>query len=365
LNRFYRDRLMEAYMPGKDSIYRNTRESSPADTLSLSDLWPRDRNSNRNDTRPSRRGPPGPYPLINTNVVLVNDADPKLVLRGGDNFVLAPYLCGSKATGWSKTKKAFPQLSLATAMAASAAAVNPFAGYVGTGPTRNRIVSVVLALLNLRLGVWVRNPAKHFRLLDKLHLLRYPNHIVPGLWYAVTRRGHRHNNFFLELTDGGHFDNLALYELVRRKCKVILVCDGEMDRKTSYAALVSVQRRIKDDFKAHIEFYPDQGPELLVENKQMNYPADAFMSKETSFVAKIVYEDESIGQIIYVKARMIEELSFEVKAYKGAHMEFPHESTSDQFFDPEQFDAHCELGYRACMRADSSIEAVLGNSSTH
>jgi hypothetical protein len=97
----------------------------------------------------------------------------------------------------------------------------------------------------------------------------------------------------------------------------------------------------------------------------MDYPSDAFMAKQTSFNAKIVYEDGSIGQVIYIKARMIEELSFEVKAYKGAHMDFPHEATSDQFFDPEQFDAHCELGYRACMRADSSIEAALQNSGTH
>jgi hypothetical protein len=156
----------------------------------------------------------------------------------------------------------------------------PFTGYVGAGPTRNRIVSIVLALLNLRLGVWVRNPIKRGP-------LRLPNHIVPGLWYAVLRRGHRHNNLFLELTDGGHFDNLALYELVRRKCKIILVCDGEMDRKTSYAALVSVQRRIKDDFNAHIEFAPNQGPELLVENKPMDYPSDALMANQTFFLATI------------------------------------------------------------------------------
>lgn len=349
LNRFYRDRLMEAYMPCKNSIYRNTREYSPADTLCLSNLWPPSAAPNGKNPKSPRWVPPGPYPLINTNVVLVNDANPKLRLRGGDNFLLAPYFCGSEATGWSKTKKAFPQISLATAMAASAAAVNPFTGYVGTGPTRNRLVSIVLALLNLRLGVWVRNPVKRC-------LLRQPNHIVPGLLYAITRGGHRHHKSFLELTDGGHFDNLGLYELVRRKCKVILVCDGEMDRKTSYAALVSVQRRIKDDFDAQISFHPHQGPELLVENISMDYPSDAFMANQTFFVATIAYSDGSNGKIIYIKARMIKDLSFEVKAYKGAHMDFPHEATTDQFFDPEQFDAHSELGYRACSCADADIE---------
>ena len=91
----------------------------------------------------------------------------------------------------------------------------------------------------------------------------------------------------------------------------------------------------------------------------MDYPSDAYMARQTFFVATIAYGDGSTGKIVYIKARMINELSFEVKAYKGAHMDFPHEATSDQFFDPEQFDAHCELGYRACICADSAIESEL------
>jgi hypothetical protein len=345
LNRFYRDRLMEAFMPDKDSKNIDKRQASGADTLLLSELWPQD------------WVPPGPYPLINTNVVLVNDGKPKYRLRGGDNFVLTPYFCGSEATGWSRTKEAFPNISLATCMAASAAAVNPFSGYVGTGPTRNRIVSIVMALLNLRLGVWVRNPAKRLRYIT----YRQPDHIVPGALYAFPGRGHCSNSHFLELTDGGHFDNLGLYELVRRKCKVILVCDGEMDKKTSYAALVSIQRRIKDDFGAHIVFHPHEGPELLIESTLMDYPSGALMANQTFFVADIVYNDKhnNRGKIIYIKARMIEQLSFEVRAYKGAHMDFPHESTEDQFFDPEQFDAHFELGYQACLCADSTMKSIL------
>jgi hypothetical protein len=83
------------------------------------------------------------------------------------------------------------------------------------------------------------------------------------------------------------------------------------------------------------------------------------MAKQTFFVARIVYKDGSDGKIIYIKARMIKELSFEVKAYKGAHMDFPHETTGNQFFQPEQFDAHLELGYRAGTCADDSIKSVL------
>lgn len=342
LGRFYRDRLMEAYMPDPKAD-SSTRATSPADGLYLWKLW-------------DGVSPAGPYPLINSNVVMVNERTKKYRLRGGDSFVLSPNFCGSEVTGWGRTKDALPYFSLATAMSVSAAAVNPFTGYVGTGPTRDRLVSIVLALLNLRLGYWVRNPVQRcFR-----DWPRTPNHIFPGLYYTVVPGGgHQRNKYFVELTDGGHFDNLGIYELVRRKCKVILVCDGEMDRKTSYAALVSVQRRIKDDFGARIIFDPEAGPERLVEDEKMDYPSDAFMADETHFVATIQYADKSQGRIIYVKARMINALSFEVKAYKGAHPDFPHEDTVDQFFDPEQFDAHCELGYRACMSADPDIGKVL------
>jgi hypothetical protein len=425
LNRLYRDRLMEAYMPNKcnDTEIINTN-TSPADSLYLHDFWKwqplcirlddqrmkalgvtednvREALAGENLTPaqghpitvnspqtpfsdPKRLGelevlsprgasvqlaeianiepphsPPGPYPLINTNVVLVNDKkDSKYQLRGGDNYVLSPFFCGSKATDWAETKTNFAHVSLPTAMAASGAAINPFTGYLGTGATRTWLVSVVLALLNLRLGFWIWNPSRA-KLLKWWP--RVPNHILPGFCYGVFRKGHTHKSWYLELTDGGHFDNLGIYELVRRKCRVILVLDGEMDKETSYAALVSVQRRIKDDFKAEIVFDRDQSPELLVEDKEMDYPSGALRAEQTYFVATIIYDDKSRGTIIYVKARMIKELSFEVKAYKGAHPDFPHESTTDQFFDPEQFDAHCELGYQACACGYGAIEEALAD----
>jgi hypothetical protein len=48
---------------------------------------------------------------------------------------------------------------------------------------------------------------------------------MTGIYAGFSK--HRRDSKFLELTDGGHFENLGLYELVRRKLEVILIIDGE------------------------------------------------------------------------------------------------------------------------------------------
>ena len=115
----------------------------------------------------------GPYHLVNTNVVLVGTDDKGWRVRGGDSFVLSPLSCGGKATGWVSTSEYMLRdpLTLPTAVAISGAAVNPNTGSGGVGLTRQRGLSLLMALLNIRLGFWVPRPntgcrqrvANHFR----------------------------------------------------------------------------------------------------------------------------------------------------------------------------------------------------------
>ena len=347
LNRYYRDRLMEAYMPRASGIDEGEITRTPvAERLGMSEVW--------------KSPKTGPYPLINTNVVLVNDDDRKCRVRGGDSYLLSPFYCGSTATGWyPSSDEASKAITLASAMAASGAAANPNAGYVGTGPTRGRLLSTVMTLLNVRLGYWIANPVnKAYQGMIK------PNHFIPGAFYALFKDGFKRDSDFLELTDGGHFDNLGVYELARRKCRLIVVVDGEADKETSYSALVSVQRRIEEDFGGTIILTKGKGPELLVPRLDMAYPSNAKMAKQPYFVATVRYNDGTEGAIIYMKATMIDELSFKVKGYKGAHPDFPHEATADQFFEPEQFEAYREAGYRTAMRMTGdlpTLERALGD----
>ena len=88
LGRFYRDRLMETFMPGYDAALACRTGAAPpaADEMKL-----------------QQSSYSAPYHIINTNVVLVNAKDRRRHIRGGDNCILTPEWCGSNATGWCRT----------------------------------------------------------------------------------------------------------------------------------------------------------------------------------------------------------------------------------------------------------------------
>ncbi|MDH5411122.1 MAG: patatin-like phospholipase family protein, partial [Alphaproteobacteria bacterium] len=331
IHRFYRDRLMEAYLPEYDKAMQGqTGVSVLANSATLESL----------QTKDFARSP---CHIINANLVLVNSKDPRRRTRGGDNFILTAFYCGSSATGWLPAKSFLGgRLTLATAMAISGAAANPNTGSDGVGVTRNRAVSLLMALLNIRLGYWLPNWRRICRKLP-------PNHFVPGLGQIA--RGHREDACYIELSDGGHFENLALYELIRRQLKLIILCDGAADPKFGFADLNSLRRRIAADFGARITFEPGQEPENLIPERlkrhapnDAGYAVDADMAKTGHLQGRIDYADGSSGALVYIKTTMVKTVSFGVKAYKGAHHDFPDETTADQFFDEEQFDAYRELG---------------------
>jgi predicted acylesterase/phospholipase RssA len=345
---FYRDRLMEAFLPDIERVKNDAPGSAKrAERFPLSGAW-------------NAQDPKGPYPIINTNVVLVNSGTLKYRLRGGDSFALTPLYCGSNATGWTSTKTfAGGTLTLATAMAISGAAANPNTGVGGKGLTRNRFVSAVMTLLNLRLGFWVRRPSRSWVVASR------PNHFHPGLTFSIPGYGYKEGRNFLELSDGGHFENLGIYELVRRGCRLIIVCDGGQDIRASYSDFVSAIRRIEQDFGAEIEFNQYGGPERMIARPVSNeYPKDAEYADHGFLWATIKYHRQAIrggpteGVIIYLKTAMIKELGIKAKGYKGAEPDFPDQSTSDQFFDEEQFEAYREVGYRIAdtMLRDKALD---------
>lgn len=332
---FYRDRLMEAFLPDVERVEDNSSGSARrAERFMFSEAWRRD-------------APSGPYPIVNTNVILVNSSVPQYRSRGGDSFALTPMYCGSGATGWIKTVKfCAGTLTLPTAMAISGAAANPNTGVGGKGLTRNRFVSAVMTLFNLRLGLWVRRPT------DQKIRVDLPNHFHPSLTYSVPSFGYKEDSSFLALSDGGHFENLGIYELVRRGCRLIIVSDGGQDIQASYSDFVTAIRRIEQDFGAEIDF-PNGGPERMIARPRPGqYPKDADYADFGYLWGKIIYHRAKTrggpaeGIIIYLKTTMIPELSIKAKGYKGAEPDFPDQSTGDQFFDEEQFEAYRELGYR-------------------
>lgn len=350
LHRFYRDRLMEAFMPDN---HTKTSASPSADGLLMTDLWRRE------------SVPMTPYPIINCNIILTNDNNRKYSARGGDNFIITPLYCGSEATGWERTSVHVDRLgpiTLATAMAVSGAATNAHSAYLGTGLTRDPFVSTLMTLLNIRLGIWFANPMYWFSNKPR----RFLNYWHPVMTYGLLPRGYRSNSHFVELSDGGHFENLGIYELIRRRAQVILVIDAEADKETSFAAFVSAVRRISEDFGVEID--PGPGPDRIFATTALGYPHGVLATDWPYFVVPVEYPvdnpgDAHHGCIIYIKAAFIKNLSFVAKGYRAKNSDFPHQTTVDQFFEPEQFEAYRELGYLSVLQAikDLKLQACIND----
>lgn len=332
-HRVWRDRLMEAYMPNKEAVEGNKwQPATEADKALMKDMC--------------AASHPRPYHIVNTNIILVDSDQTKYKNRGGDNFILSPLYCGSDATDWRTTdtfqKKGSRGITLATAIATSSAALNPNAGVSGEGVTRNSIVSILLSILNLRLGYWTTNPNPNMNPLPFP-----PNFFFPGLSSEISRRGLSETNKNIQLSDGGHFENLALYELIRRKLKLIVLSDGGADPKFNFDDLANVVEKVRVDFGAKITFDDDYGlSNLLPKSADKSQFTEKYgIAKRGFAIAKIKYHDKTEGVLLYVKLTMINNLPTDVYSYKGVYEDFPHQSTADQFFDEKQFEAYRELGY--------------------
>ena len=367
LHRMYRDRLMELFMPNRKTIVDgHWAPASEADGACIDRMC-----------RDDEGGFVAPYHIVNTNVVLVDSPNSPYRGRGGDSFILSPLYCGREATGWCESayymkrqKKGQPPtgrgMTLPTAMAISGAAVNPNTGVGGRGLTRSRVVSTLMAVLNLRLGYWAPNPRPSRFRMDWLK--NYPNFLVPGLRGGVLSGDLREDGQLVELSDGGHFENLAAYELIRRRVKFIIISDGGADPNFQFEDLGNLAERVRVDFGAKISF-DDRDYDLASLQKgsadmQSRTQRDKYdLAKRGFAIGRIRYlgdpRKQPSGVIVYFKTTMTAGLSPDLYAYKSAHRAFPDESTADQFFDEAQFEAYRELGYHLGWQWLESNEKML------
>lgn len=341
LHRYYRDRLMETFMPDVSRIVSDPygdshkSKSKEANSKGLLDMSRKEENGNLVYS--------GLYHIINTNVVLVASPKAKYRGRGGDNFILTPEYCGSNATGWCRTKDFMDgKMTLSSAMAISGAAVNPNTGCGGEGITRQPFLSTLMGILNLRLGYWVPNPNPQKR---RWWIPRDPNYLYPGI-KEILIRGLNEKSSLVQLSDGGHFENLALYELIRRRLGLIIVVDGGADPNYTFGDLGNAMGKVRADFGALVKIDSEDLKDLIPSRR-----GDEFIPAKKGFlIADIVYADNRIGKLIYINTTFCEGLSADLFAHKKDHPSFPEESTSNQFFDEKHFEAYRELGYQIALK---------------
>lgn len=336
LGRMYRDRLMEAFMPNLSTIERNSwAPATEADRAALTEF------------RGAANAVQRPLHLVNCNAVMVDARSDTFRGRGGDSFVLSAWFSGSNATGWVPTGRLGDgAMSLATAVAISGAAANPNAGVAGRGVTRNRLVSLLMSLLGVRLGHWMPNPG-HPGWLRRSYA---PNLWRPGLRQGLLGRGLNERAAYVELTDGGHFDNTALYELIRRRVELIVLCEAGQDPDYHMDDLANAIEKVRVDFGVHIRF-----EEAQFDLAAIRPDRDSQLSKRGFAIGTIRYPrtrdptqepvyDE--GTIIYLQTAPVQSMRPDTDSYRRQHPGFPHEATADQFFAEEQLEAYRELGLR-------------------
>ena len=332
IHAFYKSRLVRAYLGASNPIRkqqkREVTEAVEGDDVLLSDL------------RNCAQG--GPYHLINTTLNLVGGRDLSTAQRSSAMFVLSKNYCGSFRTRYRKTSQYMGgELSLGTALAVSGAAVAPNMGSMKTTAS----LAMLMTLLNVRLGYWAPTPNKDAWYSPQARL--WPYYVLREFLSETTDL-----SSYCYLTDGGHFDNSGLYSLVERGCRYIVVVDGSADPSPCFSDLGNAVRRCRIDFKAEIDI--DITP-LLKISKEDKFP------RANHVVGSIKYsqphfhdlgwdnvpEDERTGVIVYIKPGLIERqpsLSIDVRQYAIENASFPHQTTTDQWFDEAQFESYRSLG---------------------
>ena len=170
---------------------------------------------------------------------------------------------------------------------------------------------------------------------------------------------------FVNLSDGGHFDNLGLYELVRRRCRLIIVCDAEEDAALTFGSLGAAIRKCRADFGVEIDINPDpirKGADgfsrrhCVVGRIRYPEPETAFCAGMTEGWRSAEKTDKcSRGWILYLKSSLTGGEPADVIEYRSQFSEFPHQSTLDQFFSESQFESYRRLGYHALRSAFEDI----------
>jgi hypothetical protein len=312
LHGMYRDRIVRAYL-GASNPERNASPFTGfcrSDDLPMAELDARMR----------------PFHVVNITFNLVAGTRLAWQQRKAASFTVTPLHCGSADVGYRPSSRYGGGISLGTAMAISGAAASPNMGYHSSP-----VVGFIMTLFNARLGCWLGNPgtpgARTWTQPGPSFAIR--SMIREALGQTSDR------SEYVYLSDGGHFENLGLYEMVRRRCKLIVVLDSGCDAEFSYDDLGNALRKIRIDQRIPIDF-DDESMQLLRQRKRRWATARIRYSHAAG-----AGED---GRLVYVKPMLLGNEPPDVLSYAASNPTFPHQSTGDQWFDESQTESYRGLG---------------------
>ncbi len=357
MNPFYRNRLTRCYLGASN------RHRAPNPLTGFDD---RDTRGMQISRLTPAEGYSGPFPIVCTAINLSFGADLAWQERKAASFAFAPLHSGYHV-GWTAGKPgkalnccgfvptstyAFPEggINLATAVAISGAAASPNMGY-HTDPA----TAFLMTMFNVRLGWWIFNPRRTERK-DWASPRFAPLELTKELLGMVND-----TSKFVYLSDGGHFENMGLYELVRRHCYRIVICDAEQDENYFFEGIANAIRKCRIDFGAEITL--DLGKLRLVEltgNCQSHWAEGTIRYPETpeGKEGKILYIKSSLtgaGKYTIAKDKDVDLPAepVDIINYKFTHQHFPHDTTANQWFTESQFESYRRLGCHVIAEVDA------------
>ena len=360
MHHFYRNRLIRAYLGASHCASRRPNRLTgfdQTDDFPMISLRPQCEPGLQNYGLPYT----GPYPIFNAALNLVHGDRLSWQERKATSFVFTPKFCGYdyqpegdiavkpplRNEGFRPTSVyAYPDggVHLGTAMAISGAALSPNSGF-----HTSTSLAFLLTVFNVRLGWWMGNPRN-----DNSWQRSGPRFgLVYFLYELFGWTNDRQKQVYL--SDGGHFDNLGIYELVRRRCRLIIASDAEEDPDCSFHGLGGVIRKCFIDFGVRID--------LSLDNIR---PKADSLSQDHFAVGRIYYPEGWSGTLLYIKSSLTGDEPADLREYMARRHTFPNQSTADQFFDESEFESYHRLGLHIakCTFGPSAVSVEGTQSAT-
>lgn len=351
LHAMYRERLIRAYLGASRGAERTKTANSFTD-------FDEEDNVEMQKLRYQK-----PFHIVNMTLNLGSGSNLRWQNRKAESFTVSALHCGSSNMGngtglyrdarhYGYSPTAGEAISLGTAAAISGAAASPNMGYY----SQSQAVSFLMAFFNIRLGWWLGNPGIRG---DKTYNRSSPK-FAPQLFFSEAFGNTNDTNPYIYLSDGGHFDNLGLYEMVLRRCHFIVVCDAGADAKFGFFDFGTAIHKIRVDMGIPIEFDKGQSP----------------TPGRSCAVATIKYSavdgaDVEDGFLIYIKPTLDGDEPIDIVNYKSVNPNFPHETTADQMYSESQFESYRSLGFymidsiccsdgkSTCSRISNFLESAI------
>jgi Patatin-like phospholipase len=291
----------------------------------------------------SDAGVPGLPTLLVCAAANVSDPGATPPGRGVTSFTFTETAIGGPLLGAARTvdyedalgRNRERDVTLPAAIAMSGAALAPSMGKLTVRP-----FTFLMALANVRLGVWVPNPRhvadwkqRGFGRSENRHdLLKRPR---PNYLIRELLGRNRLDAKFVYVSDGGHYENLGLVELLRRGCTRIYCFDASGGR--TFVSLGDAIALARSELQVEIDIDTTE----LVPHPETN------VANRDCIAGTIRYPDGSTGVLVYARTVMTHKVPFDVRAYREDDPVFPNHSTVDQLYTDQKFEAYRALGRKA------------------